>query len=412
MNKTVTIILLIVIPIAWSCGEDKNINQNNIDLININLDHLNFLSESITFDSEEVLIVYIYSNSPNYERIEASGEGISAVDDVARAVLVYLKYYEQFGGDDILLRAKKGLRFVLSMQASDGQFYNFINEDHTINRTGVTSVKSFNYWAVRAIRAMAYGYKVFSLNQTAFADSLKLSIELTFPHIENWMSNYGSYNLNSTYKTPGWLINQAGDQSSELVLGLVDYFNATGNEVVKEYIRKLTNGLVEFQIMEGNFAGAHLSWQNIWHAWGAHQVQAIARAYKIFNDEKWLVSIDAGATFYSKIVVEGHLNELEFISAEVVNVKKFPQIAYGIHAITSGLMEAFLVTGNDDYRKNMNRALDWFSGQNVINEVMYDSTTGRTFDGIDENRVNRNSGAESTIEALLTFLELKENGFF
>ena len=59
----------------------------------------------------------------------------------------------------------------------------------------------------------------------------------------------------------------------------------------------------------------------------------------------------------------------------------------------------------------MNRALEWFSGQNAVNVVMYDSTTGRTFDGIGENGVNRNSGAESTIEALLTFLELKEKGF-
>ncbi|MCH8928658.1 MAG: hypothetical protein IIB39_08090 [Candidatus Marinimicrobia bacterium] len=410
MKKTVTIILL-MISIALSCGDANNVNQNKIDLININLDHLNFLSESITFASEEVLIIHIYSEYPDYVYVAADGEGISAVDDVARAVLVYLKYYEQFGGDDFLLRAKKGLRFILSMQASDGEFYNFINEDHTINRNGITSIKSFNWWAIRAIRAMAYGYKVFNLNQSTFADSLKTSLERTFPHIDIWISNYGNYNLNSPYKTPGWLINQAGDQTSELVLGLIDYFHATGDEVVKEYIRKLTNGLVDFQIREGNFAGAHLSWQNIWHAWGAHQVQAIAKAYKIFNDENWLVSINAGAGFYSKIVLDGHLNELEFRSADSVNVKKFPQIAYGIHAITSGLMEAFLVTGNDDYRKNMNRALEWFSGQNAVNVVMYDSTTGRTFDGIGENGVNRNSGAESTIEALLTFLELKEKGF-
>jgi hypothetical protein len=38
---------------------------------------------------------------------------------------------------------------------------------------------------------------------------------------------------------------------------------------------------------------------------------------------------------------------------------------------------------------------------------MYDSTTGRCFDGIrDSANVNRNSGAESTIEALFTLTEI------
>ena len=92
MKKTVTIILL-MISIALSCGDANNVNQNKIDLININLDHLNFLSESITFASEEVLIIHIYSEYPDYVYVAADGEGISAVDDVARAVLVYLKYY-------------------------------------------------------------------------------------------------------------------------------------------------------------------------------------------------------------------------------------------------------------------------------------------------------------------------------
>jgi hypothetical protein len=40
---------------------------------------------------------------------------------------------------------------------------------------------------------------------------------------------------------------------------------------------------------------------------------------------------------------------------------------------------------------------------------MYDTTTGRCFDGInDSTSLNRNSGAESTIEALYTLLEIEQ----
>ena len=50
----------------------------------------------------------------------------------------------------------------------------------------------------------------------------------------------------------------------------------------------------------------------------------------------------------------------------------------------------------------------WLLGANAAGVVMYDDSTGRTFDGIDSDttaalrtKVNRNAGAESTIESLL-----------
>lgn len=74
-------------------------------------------------------------------------------------------------------------------------------------------------------------------------------------------------------------------------------------------------------------------------------------------------------------------------------------------------MEAYLITNNEEFRVSMMKGLKWFNGSNSAGVVMYDPATGRTFDGIDLAGVNMNSGAESTIEALLMFLEMKENGF-
>ncbi len=61
----------------------------------VNLDHLLFLTEPVKFGDRDVAIVHIYSEEPDYQWVDAAGEGISAVDDVARAALVYLWYYEQ-----------------------------------------------------------------------------------------------------------------------------------------------------------------------------------------------------------------------------------------------------------------------------------------------------------------------------
>ena len=401
---------LLTLLFLMSCSDESDIYTDSE--FNINLAHLDYLSETISLDSSDVLIVYIYADAPNYERISAEGEGITAVDDVARAALVYLKYYEQFGGEENLEKAKKALKFVLYMQADDGQFYNFIFDDHTINRDGRTSLKSFDYWSIRAIRAMSYGYKVFQSSDQEFADRLKNSVELTFPHIEKWMESQGQYILTFPVNIPLWLINNAGDQSSELVLGLIDFYLVTGDISTEGYIRKLTDGLVKFQMSKGDYSGAHLSWQNLWHAWGAHQVQAISKAYTVFGEEKWLTYLTEGAVFLSKVVSENNLNELIFFGTDSVTVNKYPQIAYGIHAVTSGLKEAYLNTNNEEYRVSMMRGLGWFKGENIAETVMYDPSTGRTFDGIDLNGINRNSGAESTIEALLLFLEMRENGFY
>ena len=66
-------------------------------------------------------------------------------------------------------------------------------------------------------------------------------------------------------------------------------------------------------------------------------------------------------------------------------------------------VEAYKITGEEIYLQRTKEITTWFSGINVANQQMYDPATGRCYDGIvSETKVNMNSGAESTIEALLS----------
>ena len=58
---------------------------SSIDRGAINLAHLNFLVEDIEIAGQPMAITHIYSEYPHYEWVDASGEGIAAVDDAARA---------------------------------------------------------------------------------------------------------------------------------------------------------------------------------------------------------------------------------------------------------------------------------------------------------------------------------------
>jgi len=83
-------------------------------------------------------------------------------------------------------------------------------------------------------------------------------------------------------------------------------------------------------------------------------------------------------------------------------VKWFPQIAYGVGNVVEGYLALAEATGDKRYAIFAGLAAGWFTGANAANAPMYDEQSGRTLDGIDSaSGVNRNSGAESTIEALL-----------
>ena len=53
------------------------------------------------------------------------------------------------------------------------------------------------------------------------------------------------------------------------------------------------------------------------------------------------------------------------------------------------------------------RAFDWFLGQNVIQQWLYDASTGGCRDGLHADRVNRNQGAEATLSFLLALCDMR-----
>jgi hypothetical protein len=297
------------------------------------------------------------------------------------------------------------------MQTDDGDFYNFIFADHTINRTGKTSFKSFGWWAARGVWSMSLGYRIFKDVDPQFAHLLKNKIALSIPHVETLMKKYGEVKTAGQLRIPQWLLYDSGaDVTSELLLGLTEYYRATNDERVRVLIKKLSDGLMVMQ--GGNAAtfpyGLHRSWETMWHSWGNSQSFALAHAGKVLGDTAMVASAEREArAFYSRLLIDGMLKEWDLASPQ----KKiaYEQIAYGIRPLTLGLLRLYDATGNELYQKMAGLAASWLFGNNVLHEVMYDKTTGRCYDGItDSSRVNRNSGAESTIEALYTLLEIEQ----
>lgn len=75
-------------------------------------------------------------------------------------------------------------------------------------------------------------------------------------------------------------------------------------------------------------------------------------------------------------------------------------------AAVSACIEAFNATADPFWEASAKRAFDWFLGANDLRIPLYDPSTGGCFDGLHDNRVNQNQGAESTLSFLLALAEM------
>jgi hypothetical protein len=142
--------------------------------------------------------------------------------------------------------------------------------------------------------------------------------------------------------------------------------------------------------------------------WGNAQTQVLAAAGKVLGNRTFVASAEREATgFYPRLLIHGFLKEWDLASAGPPS--RYEQIAYAVRPMAVGLIRLFEATGKNDYLVMAGLAGSWLCGNNVLGQQVYDPVTGRCFDGIrDSVTINRNSGAESTIEALYALLEIEQ----
>jgi hypothetical protein len=380
----------------------------------VNPSHLDFLTEPIVVAGRPMAIVHIYSEAPAYRWVDASGEGISALDDIARAVLVYIELGSRAEGGPALERARLLLETVMYLQTPDGQYHNFLRDRAgTINTDGPTSYADWGWWAARGQRALARGYAAFRTVDPAFATRLRGAYEKGEAALERALTAAGG--TESTLhgvRQPAGLLKGATDVSSLALLGLADWYRVEPNAATKQLAFRLGQAVSETRAGNGltypfGLRPSTTSSTAFWHAWGDHSVEALARAGQTFERDDWIATARTEAeTWYGRLMTAGMVRELGVLP------RRYDQIAYGQSPIVLGHAALAEATGDDHYRRLAGLAAAWFFGDNPAATPMYDPATGRGFDGVlgaNELRVNRNAGAESTIEALLAVLAVADD---
>jgi hypothetical protein len=84
----------------------------------------------------------------------------------------------------------------------------------------------------------------------------------------------------------------------------------------------------------------------------------------------------------------------------------FDQQPLEAQGMVSACLAAFRATHDPVWSREAKRAFEWFLGRNDLGLPLYDSGTGGCGDGLHEDRINANQGAESTLAFLLSLAEM------
>jgi hypothetical protein len=404
-GKRLLIAFVGILTLVGCVNSQEGKNQNSEDSI-LNLNHLDNLGEVVTLNNQKIRLIHIYAEAPDYNWVPDDDEGASCVDDVARAAVVYLKHFELTGDEESAVKAKQLLRFILYMQTDEGLFHNFVFTNKLDkNTTHQNSVADkFNWWAARAVWALGTGANTLMEYDSSFAQTCLAAVDKALPELNKTLDSYPEQRKINNYSMPTWLIGVTGsDASSELLMGLSAAQKASSNDDYQSEINKISEGLslMQYGDLSTPPYGAHISYEGGWHGWGNSQTMALIDAG--FPES----AIHEGTNFYPWLLVNGWIHS--FSLDNPTNPRYFEQIAYATRTVAVGLIRLYEETGNDDFGIMAGLAASWFAGNNVAGEPMYNASHGYGYDGInDVNTINKNSGAESTIEALMTILEVEQ----
>lgn len=404
-----------------SCAKKNGATQSVAtppDTSMVNLGHLDHLYTPVTFpDGMTAAGVYIYSNYPGYVNTEATGEGFTCVDDVSRATLVYLRTNQYATDTAVRDKLYNLIGFLLEMQSPNNYFYNFLQTNGQINMYGTTSINQPNWWSWRAFMALTEAAPAIkSLNPTLYNKMNAAILKLVAQMKVDLVGLPETTTTVSGVTIPTWLPSgSATDQSSVLILGLINYCNANSDPAMTSFVKSLADGLVVME--QGDTTsfpyGAFLSFRNTWHAYGNVQAYALMQAGIFLNDPRYTsVALAEVDNFYPWLLQNGYLSSFSIgDSSGVIQIQSdtaYSQIAYDIEPMVFAAAEAYKETGKALYADMAGHLAAWFLGANAAGTDMYSVSTGVCFDGISSpTSVNQNSGAESTIEALLTIQKVE-----
>ncbi|TFC43146.1 hypothetical protein E3T24_06710 [Cryobacterium sp. TmT2-59] len=411
-----------------------------------NLSHLDFLLDTVPLTALPEHTTYRLAEQPTaqapwtysnkladgtYDRVgggsldPATGhwsQGAFNADDIARTAVVYLRHWQLTGDAASREHALQTLRSLTYLQTASGPNAGNVvlwqQADGTLTPSATPvelpdpSDSAESYWVARTVWALGEGYAAFKDADPEFAAFLQERLHLSLDSLERQsLGKHDTFDIADGVKVPAWLIAGGADASAEAALGLSAYVVAApADESARTALTQLTEGVAAMS--SGSASqwpfGAIMPWnksQTLWHAWGGLTPASVATASTVLGRSDLLAAaVKDTAQFTPQLLAAGGPdNAWSPTPGEA-------QIAYGVDSRVQGLVATAKAANAPGLIDLAAVTAGWFFGANPNGAPAYNPATGTSIDGIEQDgRLNPNSGAESTIHALMTMLTLDAN---
>lgn len=308
------------------------------------------------------------------------------LDDNARALIVYSMNLENNSDVSTILLIRRYLGFIEHCQQTDGSFLNYTNSFNGF--TEQNNSENLEDSNGRAIWALGYLISLKKILPEDIYDRAVKIMEISLPKIESLYSS----------RAMGFAVK-----------GLYYYNQSVTSSKTVETIKILTNRLVQMfrheSETEWKWFESYLTYAN------SILPEALLYAWIITEDPVYKDIAQSSFEFLlSKIFNE---NGIEVISNKKWHIKgeetgKFGEQPIDVAYTISTLSMFHNVFQNNDYKHKMTIAFEWFLGHNRLNQIIYNPCTGGCYDGLEENNINLNQGAESTLSYQMARLTMEK----
>jgi glycosyltransferase involved in cell wall biosynthesis len=314
------------------------------------------------------------------------------LDDNARALIAMCQHYELTSDPADLPYIETYFRFIKHCLQPDGYFLNYVNQEKNFtDQNYSTNLQDSNG---RALWALGY---LISVGHLLPEEEKELTAEAAAT------MQKALVNVNKIHSTRAMAF---------VIKGL--YYRNTKISSVRSLslIRQLANRLVQMYRHEAGdkwqWFESYLTYANsilpeamlcAWLATGETLYKEIAKTtfdfllsmtlkgdtIKVISNKRWLHKGNEAVP-----VADGGEQPID--------------VAYTILALS----KFYDVFKEENYRNKMEISFNWFLGANHLNQVIYNPATGGCYDGLEENYVNLNQGAESTVSYLMARLTIEK----
>lgn len=301
-------------------------------------------------------------------------------DDNARAVVAMTHYYAQYPDSEALRLLNTYLSFVYHAQQPDGTFYNFMSYDrHWLQKEPDHDGLCRVLWALGT-----------AIGQPVRPEMIPI--------------------LKEMFDRSVTLINQQSPRSrAYAIFGMRQYLKQfPGASDIKRYLHTAADfllGLLDHAQDDWMWFEDVLCYDN------ASLPHALFEAYLVTENEPYLNAAVKTCDFLLKhTYCDDHFS---FIGCNGWFTRgqpaaRFDQQPLDAMETVRMLKTAFEATGNPLYKKLQKKAFNWFLGENDLSIPLYDFRTRGCCDGLMQNGVNQNQGAESTLSFMLALLTILE----